>query len=72
MAMCGRIFELRKSQFLLSGLLALGWMLASIEAKADEGGVSFWVPGFFGSLAAAAASIISCSSSCQREVPNSQ
>ena len=23
------------------------------SAKADEGGVSFWIPGFFGSLAAA-------------------
>jgi hypothetical protein len=27
--------------------------LLSCQARADEGGVSFWVPGFFGSLAAA-------------------
>jgi hypothetical protein len=27
-------------------------VLPAIEARADEGGVSFWVPGFFGSLAA--------------------
>jgi hypothetical protein len=26
---------------------------ATSVAKADEGGVSFWIPGFFGSLAAA-------------------
>src|ERR1700687_6241931 len=26
--------------------------LLSSQARADEGGVSFWVPGFFGSLAA--------------------
>ena len=39
---------------LVSGMLALG-AAASIPniAMADEGGVSFWVPGFFGSLAAA-------------------
>jgi hypothetical protein len=29
-------------------------MLAPTIAKSDEGGVSFWVPGFFGSLAATA------------------
>jgi hypothetical protein len=28
-------------------------MLVSQAAMADEGGVSFWLPGFFGSLAAA-------------------
>ena len=28
-------------------------LLAPQVAKADEGGVSFWIPGFFGSLAAA-------------------
>lgn len=27
--------------------------LTALDARADEGGVSFWVPGFFGSLAAA-------------------
>jgi hypothetical protein len=35
-------------------ILVLGALLgASTSACADEGGVSFWVPGFFGSLAAA-------------------
>src|SRR5690348_4196175 len=34
--------------FLISGILA-----ANSVAVADEGGVSFWVPGLFGSLAAA-------------------
>ena len=33
--------------------LLLGMMMAPRVAKADEGGVSFWIPGFFGSLAAA-------------------
>jgi hypothetical protein len=33
--------------------LALGTLLMTpVDATADEGGVSFWVPGFFGSLAA--------------------
>src|SRR4030081_3055039 len=37
----------------LVGLLALGSLAtAPIIANADEGGVSLWVPGFFGSLAA--------------------
>jgi hypothetical protein len=27
-------------------------MLSSNQASADEGGVSFWIPGLFGSLAA--------------------
>ncbi len=35
------------------GILAVALALFSQAAKADEGGVSFWVPGFFGSLAAA-------------------
>jgi len=35
----------------LSALAAITFVFS--EAKADEGGVSFWVPGFFGSLAAA-------------------
>jgi hypothetical protein len=34
------------------GLFAAAACLASPAAQADEGGVSFWVPGFFGSLAA--------------------
>jgi hypothetical protein len=38
----------------LVGALALGIVIAGpVIAKADEGGVSFWIPGFFGSLAAA-------------------
>jgi hypothetical protein len=41
---CGRL----ASAFLLSGL----WCLPN-TALADEGGLSFWIPGFFGSLAAA-------------------
>jgi hypothetical protein len=31
----------------------LGGLLNAPTARADEGGVSFWIPGFFGSLAAA-------------------
>jgi hypothetical protein len=34
------------------GLLAAAITLLSPPTRADEGGVSFWVPGFFGSLAA--------------------
>src|SRR5262245_56845102 len=33
--------------------LAAASVLFSQAARADEGGVSFWIPGFFGSLAAA-------------------
>lgn len=33
--------------------LLLGMLAAPRAAQADEGGVSFWIPGFFGSLAAA-------------------
>ena len=36
-----------------AGLLAAAVALSSPAARADEGGVSFWIPGFFGSLAAA-------------------
>jgi hypothetical protein len=35
-----------------TNILAVALVLSSPAAKADEGGVSFWVPGFFGSLAA--------------------
>jgi hypothetical protein len=42
-------FAQRGASVLLLGALAL----APTVATADEGGVSFWVPGFFGSLAAA-------------------
>src|SRR5262245_49722259 len=41
------------SRTVLAGALALGAVMAASQiAKADEGGVSFWIPGFFGSLAA--------------------
>jgi hypothetical protein len=37
----------------LAGLLVIGTVaIAPASVKADEGGVSFWVPGIFGSLAA--------------------
>jgi hypothetical protein len=32
--------------------LVLGLIVAPVVASADEGGVSFWIPGFYGSLAA--------------------
>ena len=35
-----------------AGALTFFMVLASQTAMADEGGVSFWIPGFFGSLAA--------------------
>src|SRR5262245_53118666 len=34
------------------GLVLTGVALTPCQARADEGGLSFWVPGFFGSLAA--------------------
>jgi hypothetical protein len=36
-----------------TGALAVAIALVSQASLADEGGVSFWIPGFFGSLAAA-------------------
>src|SRR3954463_9469334 len=36
-----------------TGALAVALALVSQASLADEGGVSFWIPGFFGSLAAA-------------------
>ena len=36
-----------------SALALAAVVLAPVLAKADQGGVSFWIPGFFGSLAAA-------------------
>jgi hypothetical protein len=38
---------------LAGATLAVAALLSPSQAMADEGGVSFWVPGFFGSLAAA-------------------
>ena len=37
-----------------TGALALASLSAINEVRADQGGVSFWIPGFFGSLAARA------------------
>ena len=34
------------------GVVAALLLLPAQMARADEGGVSFWIPGFFGSLAA--------------------
>jgi hypothetical protein len=39
----------------ITAILACTAVGASTSATADEGGISFWVPGFFGSLAAAPA-----------------
>ena len=51
-----RLTNGRRSDFRPLALIMLG-IVVSIgtprTAKADEGGVSFWIPGFFGSLAAA-------------------
>jgi hypothetical protein len=38
---------------MVAAVFAVSIALQSHSALADEGGVSFWVPGFFGSLAAA-------------------
>ncbi len=42
----------KRARFGSVGFLAAATALFSSAAQADEGGVSFWVPGFFGSLAA--------------------
>jgi hypothetical protein len=44
--------ELRFPRQLLLGAIAALLSLPAQMARADEGGVSFWIPGFFGSLAA--------------------
>lgn len=44
---------IRRKVTLLGGLSALALLAIPPTAFADEGGVSFWIPGFFGSLAAA-------------------
>jgi hypothetical protein len=41
-----------RSLFLAAALAVAAIALAPLPSRADEGGVSFWVPGFFGSLAA--------------------
>jgi hypothetical protein len=40
------------SAILASAFLASAVLIAPTAVRADEGGISFWVPGFFGSLAA--------------------
>ena len=40
------------SKCILTALMFGALTMSSAAVKADEGGVSFWVPGFFGSLAA--------------------
>jgi hypothetical protein len=42
----------RQSLYLCAGAVAALLALPAQIARADEGGVSFWIPGFFGSLAA--------------------
>src|SRR5580692_4011672 len=41
-----------KSRFIFSAMIFVAVASAPDISKADEGGVSFWIPGFFGSLAA--------------------
>src|SRR6516225_1193962 len=45
--------ETSSKQAMASALALAAVVLAPVLAKADQGGVSFWIPGFFGSLAAA-------------------
>src|SRR5271166_1497394 len=42
-----------KSSFIFGAMIFAAVASAPDISKADEGGVSFWIPGFFGSLAAA-------------------
>jgi hypothetical protein len=48
-----QVAALRCRHGIVVGVFSSAIMLFSQCALADEGGVSFWVPGFFGSLAAA-------------------
>src|SRR5262245_34586794 len=43
----------RRSAIVIAALALAGVASSPKTALADEGGVSFWIPGFFGSLAAA-------------------
>jgi hypothetical protein len=48
-----RLFDRSRVQFILSAAFAFAVVASTADiASADEGGVSFWLPGFFGSLAA--------------------
>jgi hypothetical protein len=49
---CVRSGSVFSGQLLCAGAVAALLTLPAQTARADEGGVSFWVPGFFGSLAA--------------------
>jgi hypothetical protein len=53
-AISQRLFDCANFQRLvLTAVASLAALLATAQAsRADEGGVSFWIPGFFGSLAA--------------------
>src|SRR5215475_122922 len=48
-----RTTVMKRARLGAAGLLTAAITLFAASARADEGGVSFWVPGFFGSLAAA-------------------
>jgi hypothetical protein len=45
-----RLHDLLKSSMLVALITAIA--VASTPARADQGGISFWLPGAFGSLAA--------------------
>jgi hypothetical protein len=47
----GRGYSFSRRYFRIGTLVALLTLPIQV-ARADEGGVSFWIPGFFGSLAA--------------------
>ena len=50
---CRMRFIASSAHFLLSAfLLVFSALLAATNSRADEGGVSFWLPGLYGSLAA--------------------
>lgn len=42
----------RRAKFAIAGITAAAIALFSQSSSADENGVSFWLPGLFGSLAA--------------------
>jgi hypothetical protein len=50
--MTGKTRGLTTIRVALTALIAAFTAMSPQKAFADEGGVSFWVPGFFGSLAA--------------------
>jgi len=45
--------DMTRPRRVLAALFAAATALYSQDLLADEGGVSFWIPGFYGSLAAA-------------------